>query len=437
MQNTEKVKDYSQVFPEFQKFIVSRGFIPEAKAPYFAWWVKRFEAFCANSTGDRIDKINDFLAYLSGEEKIADWQIEQARQAVSMFLEHYLDAGNVVFKGAIDPVVDKKESIIARAKELIRVKHYAYSTERAYLDWIEKFFNYITVTRHKNKQIEAEDIKDFLTYLAVKRRISASSQNQALNSLVFLFRDVLNLELGHIGKAVRAKRGPKLPVVLSVDEIRRLFSHTEGRNLLMAQVLYGTGMRLMELIRLRVQDIDLESNTIFIRSAKGDKDRITMLPSFIKEAFTKHLEEVKIVYEKDVTLGYGEVYLPDALSRKYPNAAKKWRWQYVFPAGSLSVDPRSGKVRRHHIGEKTVQTSVRAAVRRAGIVKHATVHTMRHSFATHLLINGVNIREIQELLGHKNIETTMIYTHVIRNMSNSPISPLDNLYSQTRTVINT
>lgn len=428
MQRVGKNSDFSRVFPEFQEFIVSRGFVSEDKAPYFAWWVKRFEAFCANTTAGQADRINDFLLSLSSEEKIADWQREQARQAVAMFLEHYLDAENVVFKGVSDLAVNKKEAIISRVKELIRVKHYAYSTERVYLDWVEKFFNYITVTRQKNKQIEPADITDFLTYLAVKRRVSASSQNQALNALVFLFREVLKIELGHLDKAVRAKRGPRLPVVLSIEEVKRLFAHMEGRSLLMAQVLYGTGMRLMELIRLRVQDIDFDAITIFIRAAKGDKDRTTILPQFIKDGLVEHLKEVRAVHGKDVELGYGEVYLPDALSRKYPNAAKEWRWQYVFPAGSLSVDPRSGKVRRHHIGEKTVQTSVRAAVRRAGIVKHATVHTLRHSFATHLLQKGVNIREIQELLGHKNVETTMIYTHVLRDMSNAPKSPLDSLY---------
>ncbi len=429
MQSTEKIKDYSQVFPEFQKFIISRGFVSETKAPYFARWVMQFEAFCADNIKNMPNRINDFLGYLTSEAKAADWQIEQARQAVAIFLECYLDVDNIIFKGTINPVVDKKQVIIAQAKELLRIKHYAYSTERAYLDWIEKFFGYITVKRHKNKQVEPQDIRDFLTYLAVKRRVSASSQNQAFNALLFLFRDVLKVELGNIGKVMRAKRGPKLPVVLSVEEVKSLFAQMKGRNLLMAQILYGTGMRLMELMRLRVKDIDLENGTIFIRAAKGDKDRITMLPYLIKEALIKHLAEVKVIYEKDITLGYGEVYLPDAFFRKYPNAAKEWRWQYVFAAGSLSVDPRSGKVRRHHIGEKTVQTAVRNAVCRAGIVKHATVHTLRHSFATHLLQNGVNIREVQELLGHKHIETTMIYTHVLRDMANAPKSPLDNLYA--------
>ncbi len=223
MQDIEKIKDYSQLFPEFQKFIVSRGFVPENKAPYFAWWVKRFEAFRADAPGENFTRLNDFLAYLERDEKTADWQIEQARQAVSIFLKHYLDTGNIVFKNAVEPVTDKKEEITNRIRELIRVKHFSYSTERIYLDWIEKFFNYITLTRHKNKQIEAGDIKDFLTYLAVKRRLSASSQNQAFNALLFLFRDVLKIDTGRIGKAARAKRGPKLPVVLTVEEIKRLF----------------------------------------------------------------------------------------------------------------------------------------------------------------------------------------------------------------------
>ncbi|MFH1776610.1 MAG: integron integrase [Candidatus Omnitrophota bacterium] len=428
MQTVEKEVGLSLVLPEFQKFIVSRGLAAENKAPYFALWVKRFQAFCANSSRETGDGLNDFLVYLGSDGKTADWQIEQARQAVSIYLAHYLDEENVVFKAVVEPVMDKKEAIIARTKELLRVKHYAYSTERSYLDWIERFFGYITAVRNKNKEIEPQDIKEFLTYLVVRRRVSASSQNQAFNALLFLFRDVLRIETGAIGKAVRAKRGVKLPVVLTVEEVKRLFSVMSGRALLMAQILYGTGMRLMELQRLRVQDIDFEANNVFIRAGKGDNDRVTMLPVFIKDGLLKHLQDVKAVHEKDLFLGYGEVYLPDALSVKYSSAGKEWRWQYVFPASDLSVDPRSGKVRRHHVGEKVVQRAVRSAVIKAGIIKHATVHTLRHSFATHLLQNGVNIREVQELLGHKNVETTMIYTHVIRDMSNAPSSPLDKIY---------
>lgn len=194
-------------------------------------------------------------------------------------------------------------------------------------------------------------------------------------------------------------------------------------------MLYGSGLRLRELARLRVKDVDFDSGLIFVRSGKGDKDRSTILPECIKQKLCSHLEEVKAIHEKDVEAGYGAVYLPDGLERKYPHAAKEWGWQYVFPASKLSVDPRSGKIRRHHISEKSIQNAVRNAVKKAGLVKHATVHTLRHSFATHLLMDGVNIREIQDLLGHKNIETTMVYTHVLRDMSNVPKSPLDLIYS--------
>ena len=240
----------------------------------------------------------------------------------------------------------------------------------------------------------------------------------------------MKTDLTDLGKTVRAKRGPKLPVVLSVEEVQELFKSVKGKELLMLKLLYGAGLRLMELVRLRVKDIDFDSNLIFVRSGKGDKDRRTMLPESIKSRLARHLDDVKVLHEKDLAAGYGEVYLPDALERKYPNAAKQWCWQYVFPSSKLSIDPRSGKIRRHHISGKTVQNAMRKAVKRAGIPKHATVHTLRHSFATHLLMNGVNIREVQELLGHKNVETTMVYTHVMREMANIPESPLDRLYAK-------
>jgi len=233
-----------------------------------------------------------------------------------------------------------------------------------------------------------------------------------------------------LSKTVKAKRGQKLPVVLSPEEVQFLFKQVKGLNLLILQLLYGSGLRLMELARLRVKDIDFGQNLIFVRGSKGDQDRTTILPQTVKDMLEKHLDEVKKLHEQDLQEGYGEAYLPDALERKYPNAGKEWGWQYVFPSSKLSVDPRSGKIRRHHISEKTIQNTVKEAVRKAGIVKHASVHTLRHSFATHLLMNGVNIREIQNLLGHKHVETTMIYTHVVRDMVSVPRSPLDRLYDK-------
>ena len=262
--------------------------------------------------------------------------------------------------------------------------------------------------------------------------MAASTQNQAFNALLFVFREVLHADLGDLRQTVRAKRGPKLPVVLTVEEVAVLLRQLKGRDLLVVKTLYGAGMRLMEAARLRVQDIDFGAHCIIIRGGKGDKDRSTLLPEAIKDDLMEHLAKVRVIHEHDLEKGFGEVSLPESLDKKYPNAGKEWRWQYVFPANNLSVDPRTNKIRRHHISSNVIQKAVADAVKRAGIPKHATVHTLRHSFATHLLMDGVNIREVQELLGHKNVETTMIYTHVIRDLSHAPKSPLDALLAKSR-----
>lgn len=290
----------------------------------------------------------------------------------------------------------------------------------------KRFFSYIAeIKKTDTFACDGEDVKNFLSHLALIHKVSSSTQNQAFNALLFLFREVLKQDLDDLAGTVRARRGMRLPVVLSVEEVKALFAYLAGKGLLVAQLLYGSGLRLMECARLRVKDIDFDGNPLYVRSGKGDNDRTSVLPESVKEGLKGHLEEVKTLHEKDLAAGHGEVYLPDALDRKYPGMGKSWGWQYVFPAQQLSVDPRSGKIRRHHISEKAIQSAIKSALRKAGIVKHASVHTLRHSFATHLLMNGVNIREIQDLLGHKNVETTMIYTHVLRDMSRAPKSPLD------------
>jgi integron integrase len=317
-----------------------------------------------------------------------------------------------------------------KIREALRIKHYAYSTERTYIGWFQRFYSYLTDIKNidwETKGADETDVRDFLSHLAIKQRVSSSTQNQAFSALLFLFREVLKIDLHDLSKTVRAKRGPKLPTVLTQNEVRSLLEHLNGRALLLVHILYGTGMRLMEVARLRVQDIDFGINSIFVRASKVDKDRMTVLPKAVKKQLKEHLAATKKIHEQDLAKGFGEVYLPEALDKKYPNAGREWRWQYVFPSATLSVDPRSGKVRRRHISPSSIQKIVADAVRKAGISKHATVHTLRHSFATHLLMNGVNIREVQELLGHKNVETTMIYTHVLRNMSKAPKSPLDTL----------
>jgi len=326
--------------------------------------------------------------------------------------------------------------VINKTREIIRIKHYSYRTERTYVDWMKRFFKYMIEIKEKDFSLskpDSFDMKDYLSYLAIKKNVSSSTQNQAFNALLFLYRHILDIEVNGMEKTVRAKRGQKLPVVLAVNEVKKIFQCVEGTHLLFMQLLYGSGLRLMELARLRVQDIDFEMNNIAVRDGKGNKDRYTILPDYVKTQITEHLENVRVIHEKDLKNGYGEVYLPYALERKYPNAGKEWRWQYIFPSARLSVDPRSGKARRHHISEKAIQYAVANAVKKAKIPKHATVHTLRHSFATHLLLNGINLREIQELLGHKNINTTMIYTHVVRNMSNQPRSPLDIIMQKNKT----
>ena len=423
------------ILPEFQKFLISRKFANSKNAPFYAYWASQFLSFSKDHNTLALEgKLSRFFDYLR-HNNTSDWQVKQAETAIKMYFSH--------FQGAdVSKISDKSFSkhglgisdIINKMRQALRLKHYSYATERSYLDWVRRFFDYIQNAKKENavaQTLDSQNVKDYLTYLAIHQRVSSSTQNQAFNALLFLFRGVLKIDLSDLNKTIRAKRGPKLPVVLTAKEVRDLFKCMEGKNLLISQLLYGAGMRLMEVSRLRVKDIDFDSELIFIRSSKGDKDRSTILPACLKENLNRYLEEVKALHKKDIAQGYGEVYLPGGLERKYPNAAKKWGWQYAFPSSKLSVDPHSGKVRRHHISPSTIQKTVREAIKKAGIVKHAAVHTLRHSFATHMLMNGVNIREIQELLGHKNIETTMVYTHVIRDISNAPKSPLDSLYAET------
>jgi len=422
----------SNILPDFQKFLISHGFAVEKNAIYYSFWVSKFLKFSNNlSIMPQKNKIKDFLAELR-LENIEDWQLHQAEKAVTIYLEQFSYKKKTLQKITVkkDLLADTQK-IMNDLRDVIRLKHFSYNTERTYVDWAKRFFEYLSRERNKNisyNALNSQDVRNFLSMLAVEQRVSSSSQNQAFNALLFLFRNVLNIELKDMDKTVRAKRGLKLPVVLSVEEVQTILKNIKSNNLLLVKMLYGTGMRLMELARLRVKDIDFDSNLIFVRSGKGDKDRTTMLPELIKHDLSVYLKKIKTIHEEDINAGFGEVFLPESLGRKYPNAAKEWGWQYAFPSSKLSVDPRSGKVRRHHITPNAIQKIVARAVKEAGIVKQASVHTFRHSFATHLLMNGVNIREVQELLGHKHVETTMIYTHVMRDMANVPASPLDRLY---------
>jgi integron integrase len=319
----------------------------------------------------------------------------------------------------------KQKKLLDVAREVLRRQHYSIRTEEAYTGWMLRYILFHN-KRHP-RDMRTEEIEAFLTHLAVDKNVSASTQNQAFNAILFLYRNVLNISLEDAEiNAVRARKKRNLPVVLTKDEVKKVLSAMSGVHQLMAKLIYGSGLRLMECLRLRVHDIDFDMDEIMVRDGKGFKDRITLLPEPIKPALREHLERVKIIHENDLSNGYGRVYLPYALARKYPNAGKEWGWQYVFPAKGISQDPRSDEKRRHHIHETALQKAVKRAARDAKIVKNATCHTFRHSFATHLLMDGADIRVIQELLGHKDVSTTMIYTHVLREQGVKRVkSPLD------------
>lgn len=315
--------------------------------------------------------------------------------------------------------------LLDQVRDKLRVKHYAIRTEQSYVDWIKRYIYFHDKTHPKD--LGAQDVEAFLTHLAVVGKVAASTQNQAKSALLFLYREVLEIQLPWLDNVTQAKAPKKLPVVLTVAEVQAVLSRLSGSHLLIASLLYGGGMRLMEAVRLRVQDVEFSRHEIIVRDGKGFKDRVTMLPEAVVVQLKAHLVKVKALHEEDLAQGYGEVYLPFALDKKYPNAGREWGWQYVFPSKNLSVDPRSGKTRRHHLDEKGVQRAMKQAVRDAGLVKPATPHTLRHSFATHLLQSGYDIRTVQELLGHSDVSTTMIYTHVLNKGGRGVASPLDQL----------
>lgn len=315
--------------------------------------------------------------------------------------------------------------LLDQIRNRLRIKHYSFSTEKLYVHWAKRFILFHG-KRHP-AEMGAAEVEAFLTHLAVQANVSASTQNQALSALLFLYKEVLMIELPWLDDVVRAKRPQRLPVVLSRSEVREVLLRMKGLYALMATLLYGTGMRLMECVRLRVKDVDFERNEIIVRNGKGAKDRVTMLPESVKDGLKAHLLQRRALFEDDKGKSKAAVFLPDALARKYPNAATNWAWQYIFPSGSYSIDPRSGEERRHHIDEKLLQRAMKKAVQAAGITKLATPHTLRHSFATHLLESGYDIRTVQALLGHANVSTTMIYTHVLNKGGLGVRSPLDQL----------
>ena len=319
--------------------------------------------------------------------------------------------------------MDDKPKLLDQVRQQIRLRNYSIRTERVYAEWIKRFIRFHAY-RHP-AEMGAAEIEAYLTHLAVKRDVSASTQNQALAALLFLYKQVLKQELPWLDNVVRAKRPQHMPVVLTRDEVQRVLARLSGVPWLVASLLYGAGLRLTEALRLRVKDVEFSRREILVRDGKGQKDRVTVLPGTVIAVLQEYLLKVKRLHERDLAEGFGRANLPYALARKYPNAAAEWGWQFVFPSVNRSDDPRGAGTFRHHIHEKTIQRHMREAVRQAGIIKPATPHTLRHCFATHLLEAGQDIRTVQELLGHADMKTTMIYTHVLNRGGLAVLRPLD------------
>lgn len=319
-----------------------------------------------------------------------------------------------------------KPKLMDQVRVALRTRHYSRRTEETYASWIKRFIFFFNAKRHP-AEMGATEVNQFLSHLAIKENVSASTQNQALSALLFLYRYVIGVELGEFGEVIRARKPTRLPVVMTKAEVKAVLANLAGDKWLMASLMYGAGLRLMECLRLRVQDLDFSRNEILVRDGKGGKDRVTMLPESLKKPLQDHLRKVKAIQEKDLAEGWGRVQLPDALDRKYPNAPVDWRWQWVFPQDNRWVNATTREQGRHHVHQSLVQKAVAQAVRGAGLMKRATCHTFRHSFATHLLVDGYDIRTVQELLGHSDVKTTMIYTHVLNRGGKGVRSPADTL----------
>ncbi|MHC4082630.1 MAG: integron integrase [Planctomycetota bacterium] len=330
---------------------------------------------------------------------------------------------NTTPNAATPPTGTRRSRLLDTVREALRTRHYSHRTEDAYVGWIRRFILFHE-KRHPN-EMGTDEVTRFLTDLAVKGRVSASTQNQALAALLFLYKEVLGHDIGWLKEVVRARRPRRLPVVLTRTEVKAILSNLQGIPRLMVLLLYGSGLRLMECVRLRVQDIDFETNQIAVRSGKGGKDRITVLPTVVKEELARHLDRVRAQHEKDLIRGAGWAELPDAVGRKYPNAGREWAWQWVFPATRTYVAAETGHRRRHHLHESVLQRAVKEAVLKAAIGKRVSCHTFRHCYATHLLEDGYDIRTVQKLLGHKRVQTTMVYTHVLTGGQTAVVSPAD------------
>ena len=407
----------------FKTFLSSKGKVNDKYLPFYLRWVTEGYRFLDIPLSQPMinEQKSQFLKHLSKNHE--DWQVNQADNALRLY-SYFLSRQHSEKTGGIsEALTNSRKAIEEKTIEAIRLRHRSYSTEKTYITWLRQFQGFI-----KNKELKAlngKDLQDFLSYLAVERKVSSSTQNQALNAIAFVYRHVLEKDIEDQINSVRAHQKRRLPVVLTPREVNNVFDEMSGLYCLMAKLIYGCGLRLQECLSLRIKDVDIEQNIVIVRSGKGDKDRRTVLPESLKDVLLHQISSVREIYEQDRKDNTNGVYLPGALEKKYPNAGKEWNWFWLFPAKTLSIDPRTRIVRRHYRHPAALQRAFKEAITKVGITKQASVHTLRHSFATHLLENGYDIRTIQELLGHRNLQTTMIYTHVASKNILGVRSPLD------------
>lgn len=409
----------------YAEWLRRRRLTVDQRIPFFINWVRRFLRLQdGRKSGVWRDTLEELLSDLR-ESGVPAWQIRQADDAVSLYCGQFREE---IYRPATHEAPSRTpaepECMVSEMRRLMSLRHYSPRTEQAYLGWITRFLVYLS--QQGIDQPTADDAKAFLSRLATLNGVAASTQNQAFSALLFFFRHVIQTEFDDMASTLRAKRGHRLPVVLSLDETRALLAQLRGQPRLLVEVLYGGGLRVSELVRLRVKDVDTASRRITVRGGKGDKDRVTLLSERVLPQLNEQLERVRSVHQTDLAAGAGEAPLPGALNRKYPNAGREWVCQYLFPSRVLQIDDH-GILRRFHISTSAVQKRVKEAAQRAGLAKPTSCHTLRHSFATHLLMQGVDIRRIQQLLGHRNVETTMIYTHVLQSIAGDIRSPLDEL----------
>ena len=409
---------------DFKTYLAQTAHIPDKYIPHYIRWVTQAYRFVQKNWNEplSLEQIKMYLNDISA--KYEDWQINQAKSALrhyTYFLKKMNQEDDLTEVTA--PSKEPWDQFIQKTVTALRLKQRAFSTEKTYLRWIRSFRYFLN---DKNPyDLTAEDLQFFLSHLAVDLNVAPNTQNQALNALIFFFRYGLEKNIENMLDAVRARKKQKLPVVLTKDEIHAVFEHMPPNHRLMAKVIYGGGLRLMECLRLRVKDVDFKQEIIWVRSGKGDKDRNTLLPASIKEELQNHLKIVRKLYEQDRQKNIPGVELPHLLNKKYPNAPTEWQWYWFFPSRYLSVDPRSNTIRRHHVHPGSLQKAFKTALRRAEVAKHASIHTLRHSFATHLIEAGYDVRTVQELFGHKGTPTTEIYTHIAKVNFTGIKSPLD------------